>query len=104
MCKVRYIQQVQCMGHSVVFDLPLDRAAATAFLRPRPPPPPHPHPIVLVAPGRVNSRGLHHLLIRLSCSHMTDRCWVSLTMAMMMLPVMKVQVGQKREWKSATWP
>lgn len=35
---------------------------------------------------------------------MMDRYWVSFTMAMMTVPPIKVQLGQKREWKTATWP
>lgn len=45
-----------------------------------------------------------HLLILPTCSHMMDRYWVSFTMAMMMVPPMRVQVGQKSEWNTATRP
>lgn len=34
----------------------------------------------------------------------TDKYWVSFTMAMIMVPPIKVQVGQNKEWKTATWP
>lgn len=40
---------------------------------------------------------LHLLMV----SDMMDRCCVSFTMAMIMVPPIKLQVGQNREWKTA---
>lgn len=35
---------------------------------------------------------------------MTDRYWVSFTMAMIRVPPMREQVGHSREWKTVTGP
>ncbi|TNN59524.1 hypothetical protein EYF80_030248 [Liparis tanakae] len=68
-------------------------------------PPTHP---CVHSPGSflLNSRPSHpspldadHLL-----SHMMDRYWFSFTMATMMIPPIKVQVGQNREWKTVPRP
>lgn len=52
-------------------------------------------------PPERKSFPLLHVLMRLSRSLTMDRYWVSFTMAMMALPPIRVQVGQKREWKTA---